>query len=1416
MCTLNYQVCTACDIANKWYLNNTDKYCYQESTLASKTGANLQSSNTTYYGKIVPCVDLKCLNCQANYLICSGCDVSANYFLQGTKCILDTTIQTSYGANRDQTSSTYGKVVPCLETNCTNCQLDYSKCLVCNTTTKNYLDLSSNPNGDCVYFSDIPFGRGADTRVAPATTTPGQVIDCLEPNCDNCKADYSRCVKCDTAKSFYLDTSGKCIAVANITSGNGANLVLGTVVPCSSSNCLDCRFNYTICTKCDTAQLFYLDTSTNACVYRNNITNTYGPNTETGIIVKCSTPHCLTCQESYTICSSCSYSEGWFWNPESLVCVQPPDIGDFFGACLAQTTYCSGPGVVAQCTAEGCLRCQYDANTCTKCNQPDGYFNNTLYDPKGCVLATNIKDYYGADTTTGMVKPCLDSPGCKVCQLNYAICEKCDTSASPPYYLHYFNQNCLLKSKIVDGEGINNALMSVEKCQDPFCLDCRDDYSICKKCNKDLQYYLLADKCVQVNDIENGFGANLFLGIVSPCGLDKCLFCQSDYMTCTGCNFTANYFLAPFGASCVYVTDIKAGYGGNRETGRVDFCEQSQCLLCQYDTTICTKCDLKKDYYLDDNYCFSYMAAPNTFGIDRTTGTLSDCTVAHCRDCQKDNTVCTDCDYMDGYYLEGNVCQKADTGLLLSLNPRKPTNVDLSLILTTAITLPVNQTLFYQSMTPILRMTIIFTSTTTNTTADLSFVHSLTPLESNVQLDISLKEFPPEKHYSVFVKTQKALNVTLEDRLFRVGGTNGTFEYEAKASLTEIAGAQAQGAAVGALMGNNLAITTIIMTAVALDPTGVLMKFNQILKVINKLYFININYGTRLTVFLAQIGGVQTKGDGMEEFLHAKSSRGKFSQAHVTLEFLNQNIYKVILYSFSFIVQMVNYFYLGYKNRCHVNFLKFYYYSLKVHLIIFNLVFIDFIWFGSRNLLHSRGFSIPSYLFTCLILVSLTVDLAMVFNNTMTDRYWRYRMRERRIYEFFAAIESEKMEDEQRLLFTWKRKNKFSKKEVPEELRPPKIVKKDFSGKPVDYEKTLESLYSNSHLFMIMSTTLRPAREVYLNVMPRSLFSFFLLRGIAYQGLILGGSYVTGLTIGLLMVVEIAKIGHSVYCYVKYKYLKNIICLLMEVSQSFFLLLFQIIAMALHPKAFDEIIMDFYQDAGIWIVIASCVAEYLLLITYIAVAAYEFFKNRTLNKRTYAHMNTSFIKYASEPLIETTSPTLLMPTISSPTKITPNPNTKRNDLFKKSMLKQVKAKEITSGGSKKGEVFVYTRPKYPESKKINEGMTFKRSELRQGNDIDIDDDVTNSSMKASMVKGGINRFSALSAKPSAYQQATTPSSNLQSLIETSAIDQQPIPSMIQAPMPNVFRGRNTSNKIDPKMQGILMRMKQKQMAANNH
>ena len=84
----------------------------------------------------------------------------------------------------------------------------------------------------------------------------------------------------------------------------------------------------------------------------------------------------------------------------------------------------------------------------------------------------------------------------------------------------------------------------------------------------------------------------------------------------------------------------------------------------------------------------------------------------------------------------------------------------------------------------------------------------------------------------------------------------------------------------------------------------------------------------------------------------------------------------------------------------------------------------------------------------------------------------------------------------------------------------------------------------------------------------------------------------------------------------------------MEVSQAIWLIQFFIDALLISPKRFDEIILDFYQDAGIWIVIASCVAEYLLLLTYIGVAAYDFFKNRKMMKKMNVQRRTyEFLKF---------------------------------------------------------------------------------------------------------------------------------------------------------------------------------------------
>jgi hypothetical protein len=1228
-CYTNIKSCTKCFTPYYLYLGGTiSSKCLLKSEITAGLGINGQN--------VVDCSPSKnCGTCVNNYLVCESCKpaTSPQFYYEPTSstCIQYTSIAATYGGN----DITY-IVTRCQQhPDCKLCQKSYTECTSCDYTTRNmYLDISSKI---CILKTNIIARFGA-------SNSNGTIEPCQEANCVDCQLDFTVCKACDTSVGFYFNPSNStCVHFSLIETSKGANQATGRVENCVSTGCLDCKSDINNCTKCDKDGLYYLDAATNKCYYWDQIANFYGANLDTGVIDPCSKTHCMKCNQNYLNCLYCDYSNGWYYDPDSLKCVEVKEIGNNMGACSKAGGTCV-VGTVSQCTQTGCLLCQADNSLCTKCDRESGYYYKNASIPSITQTCTNylqLSDGVGADPLTGGTMKCSD-PGCMKCQESYLSCTLCNNGGSPPYYLDTTNPGiaakCTSINEVRDGYGINTVNNVIEACADSHCLSCKYNYTKCVQCSTNDLYYLEPNSstCLHYSDIPNGFGPNLDtfpspnpkFGVIEGCQMPYCLICNMDYRSCSGCDMTQDYFLSKDSPKeCVKVNTIAPGLGGDREQGTVEFCEQSQCLLCQYDTTICTKCDLKKDYYIEVGRCYSVLNAPYTFGLDRITGELAKCKVDHCLLCQKDITVCTDCDYMDGYYLEGNVCQKADTGLLLSLNPRKPTNVDLSLILTTAITLPVNQTLFYQEMTPVLRTYSQFFSVASGSGVSVSHSTGLIPLEEGIQIDITLNEYPPEKLYTFHIKTQKALNVTLSGELYRVGGTNGSFPFETKVSLQEVAGAQQQGAAVGAMMGNNLAITTIIMTAVALDPTGVLMKFNQILKVINKLYFININYGTRLTVFLAQIGGVTKKNAPRSEVYHSRATRGKFTTAHVELDMIEEYTVKWILYTVSAVVQVVNFLLIGSKKRWHIAYLYFVYYSLKVHLIIFNLVFIDFIWFGSRTLLHSANLAFSHYLFTALIMALLSFDLVLVLNNVTLNRYWRYRMREHNIYLHFKEIEEINMEDEARLLFTWKRKHKNSKQPIPQKLRPPKIVKKSFAGRAVDYDRTVECIFSNPHLFQVMATTLKPNKQVYLNTLPRSLFFIFLLRGILYQALILTGSYICGATICMLMVVEIAKIGHSVYCYVKYKYLKNIICLLMEVLQSFFLLLFLIVAIVIHPKGFDEIIMDFYQDAGIWIVIASCVAEYLLLITYIAVAAYEFFKNRTLNKRAYSHMNTSFIKY---------------------------------------------------------------------------------------------------------------------------------------------------------------------------------------------
>ena len=89
-----------------------------------------------------------------------------------------------------------------------------------------------------------------------------------------------------------------------------------------------------------------------------------------------------------------------------------------------------------------------------------------------------------------------------------------------------------------------------------------------------------------------------------------------------------------------------------------------------------------------------------------------------------------------------------------------------------------------------------------------------------------------------------------------------------------------------------------LFALLAVDPTGIFLRFCQILKIINKLYYININYGHKLDTFLSKLGSlISIKTTTAEdEALHTKQYRGKISKKHVAVDFVGKNMIHLVFY----------------------------------------------------------------------------------------------------------------------------------------------------------------------------------------------------------------------------------------------------------------------------------------------------------------------------------------------------------------------------------------------------------------------------------------------------------------------------------------------------------------------------------------
>ena len=519
-CLLNYQICVQCDLPTGYYLNSSSSLCYQKASFGAGRGAMLVNASA---GQVVGCQDTNCISCIDNYGTCLQCNLGTGYYLNplDSKCYQKAQFVAGNGVQTVNASAAL--VSPCTSTGCVSCVDNYGTCLQCNLGTGYYLNST-----DCNCYTKSAFGAARGAKLINASTA--EVSACSSTGCISCTDNYQTCLQCNTGSNYYLNTATfACVTYPGMSSGTGANLVTGAVSPCTEPHCTDCTTDYTACSACDTGSQYYHYSANNSCLNQSTMPTRFGPNTGTGSVESCTDANCLKCTATKATCRTCDSSASYY--QYSGNCIQLAAFPPQYGVHTATLE-------VRPCVDTLCGVCLTDNLVCTTCLVASGRY---LY-ITACILPADSPSGYGADLFSMLMDTCQVA-NCISCQNDRSTCQGCDISAGAVLA----NGSCTAISSLPAGYGVKTSDGTAQLCADSQCPDCRNNYLVCSQCIAGT--YSLNGNCVNKSSIQSGYGIDTATNKVLLCADEHCKGCLDDYQTCTECDQANGY--TPDAGKCV-------------------------------------------------------------------------------------------------------------------------------------------------------------------------------------------------------------------------------------------------------------------------------------------------------------------------------------------------------------------------------------------------------------------------------------------------------------------------------------------------------------------------------------------------------------------------------------------------------------------------------------------------------------------------------------------------------------------------------------------------------------------------------------------------------------------------------------------------------------------------------------------------
>ena len=597
-------------------------------TDANTLRVSQQIGNKIYYGRI----ETINKNIQQWYLtfdnctyrlaneVCTAC--SPGYYrtnlTKTNECILPQHFPPLYGIDDPNI------LMMSCASNCLDCLLNYSYCTLCDHPNFYY-----GLQGVCYSTATVPSGFGLNS-------TSNLFVPCTQTiECTKCQFNFSQCTLCNQTAGYYM-LGTVCYNATTVPDTYGLNTTTLIYETCQSVGCVRCAGDKTVCIVCNNTAGYYLLGS--VCYTTSNVPNSYGLDTLTSTFVSCSLSGCSICAANYEVCSTCDNGNNYYNLASS--CYTTATVPDGYGFDIANLKFVS-------CESTGCTNCNTNFQTCTVCNNTQGYYIMN----SNCYTTASIPTGFGLDSTNNLFTACT-VPGCSACPSDYSTCTTCQTGSG--YYL--YNQLCYTTTSIPNGLGLNSTTNTFQTCSTTGCLKCASNFSSCTDCDNGAGYFTLNGPCYTVASVPDGFGFDSMTNSFVSCQSGpSCKTCPSDKSVCSSCK-PASYFKD--GTNDCYTTlSIPDGFGLNTTTSTFVACTDSPtCTRCSVDNTKCTKCDASSGKLVYQDTCILPSSSPPGFGPDSGSGTIISCADDSCVNCLTDFNTCTECSSSSGKVIENGVC----------------------------------------------------------------------------------------------------------------------------------------------------------------------------------------------------------------------------------------------------------------------------------------------------------------------------------------------------------------------------------------------------------------------------------------------------------------------------------------------------------------------------------------------------------------------------------------------------------------------------------------------------------------------------------------------------------------------------------------------------------------------------------------